>query len=203
VNDEIVTGTRVRREKARLRKAVIEIRDQLSEPLRAEKSNRIRLMVRSFFEEMAPRPARVHIFLAFGSEVATKGILEDLWERGHAVVVPVVRTDPPRIVLAPMTPGTRMEEGPFGIPEPRGFDPAQPESVTVYLLPGVAFDRDGRRLGYGKGYYDTLLSHIPQSALKVGIAFSEQIVPRVPVNRRDVSMDVIITDEEILRIDRP
>lgn len=203
MNDEIATGTRVRREKARLRKVVLEIRDRLSEPLRAEKSDRIRLMVRSFLEETAPRPARVHIFLSFGSEVATKGILEDLWTRGDAVVVPVVRTDPPRIVLAPMSPGARMEEGPFGIPEPRGFDPAQPETVSVYLLPGVAFDRNGRRLGYGKGYYDTLLSHIPRGALRVGIAFSEQIVPRVPVNRRDISMDAIITDEEILRLDRP
>ncbi len=203
MKNESEPGSNVRREKSRLRKTVLDIRDRLSEPVRTEKSGRIRHLVRSFLETAAPPSARIHLFHSFGSEVATGRILEDLWIRGHPVVVPVIRRDPPRLVLAPMAPGTPMGDGPFGIPEPRGFEPVPPESVAVYLLPGVAFDRQGRRLGYGKGYYDTLLSRIPPDSLKVGIAFSEQIVPRVPVNRLDISMDVIITDEETLRIDRP
>lgn len=203
MKNESEPGANVRKEKSRLRKTVLDTRDRLPETVRTEKSGRIRRHVRAFLETAAPPSARIHLFLSFGSEVATGKILEDLWSRGHPVVVPVVRMDPPRLVLAPMASGAPMGEGPFGIPEPRGFEPVPPDSVAVYLLPGVAFDRGGRRLGYGKGYYDTLLSRIPTGSLKVGIAFSEQIVPRVPVNRLDVFMDVIITDEETLRIDRP
>jgi 5-formyltetrahydrofolate cyclo-ligase len=91
----------------------------------------------------------------------------------------------------------------WGIWEP---DPRTSESIKIkecvgVLIPGVAFDRQGHRLGYGKGFYDKALSDF--QGLKVGVAFGLQVVDQqLPNDATDVTMDMIVTDKEIIRISR-
>jgi len=90
--------------------------------------------------------------------------------------------------------------GSYGIPEPK--DSAQvvlPENIDVILVPGLAFDRSGNRLGYGKGYYDHYLLALSQEALVVGIGYDECLYDEIPAEDHDVRMDYIVTPTEVLR----
>jgi len=89
--------------------------------------------------------------------------------------------------------------GSFGIPEPGADLPlANMEDINVMLVPGVAFDRKGNRLGYGKGYYDRLLAHSSHKPLLIGISFDETLYDEIPAEPHDVRMDYIVTPTQTL-----
>lgn len=85
-----------------------------------------------------------------------------------------------------------------GVLEPAG-EPLPVEAIDVIVVPGVAFDRDGGRLGRGGGHYDRLLASVTASTTSIGLAFSFQLVEHVPVLDHDQPVDVIVTDEEVVR----
>ena len=90
----------------------------------------------------------------------------------------------------------RLQKGAFLIEEPVGEDLVPINTIQLVIVPGVAFDRNGNRLGRGKGFYDRLLAG--SSALKVGICYPFQLIDDIPSESHDVRMDVIITDTEVL-----
>jgi 5-formyltetrahydrofolate cyclo-ligase len=92
--------------------------------------------------------------------------------------------------------------GRFGVPEPATANGASGfrEGFDIVVVPGLAYDRHGRRLGQGLGYYDRFLRGLAGSSVTVGLAFPWQIVPEVPVNDRDVPVDVVVTELEVLRV---
>lgn len=186
----------VRREKFLTRKRILEVRDNLSAKDRAERSEEIRKRVLETVRKYTPET--LHLFLSFGSEPDTLPLLEPIWQMGIRTVVPVVlRTG---IVLVPYAEGTPLRPGPFGIGEPPVSQTVPPDSVDLFLLPGIAFDRSGGRLGYGKGYYDRLLSGL--SSPRIALAFHEQIIDRTPLLENDILVDTIITDKEIIHCAR-
>lgn len=87
---------------------------------------------------------------------------------------------------------SRLEIGSFHIEEPTGNNVYPIEEIEVIIVPGVAFDRKGRRLGRGKGFYDRLLK--TAKATKIGIGYEFQLVDEVPSEAHDVAMDMIITE---------
>jgi 5-formyltetrahydrofolate cyclo-ligase len=91
--------------------------------------------------------------------------------------------------------------GKFGVREPlvSPHAAARTEGFDLVLVPGMAFDARGRRLGKGYGCYDRFLSGLSDSTLTVGLAFSWQLVPEVPVEEWDVPVDVVVTDEGVIR----
>ena len=93
-----------------------------------------------------------------------------------------------------LTPGT------FDIPEPPTTAPVVPaRRIGVFLVPGLAFDRQGNRLGWGMGHYDTTLSNNLE-ALRVGLAYETQLVDQVPVDGHDLPMHLIVTERGVVRI---
>ncbi|HDH96432.1 MAG TPA: 5-formyltetrahydrofolate cyclo-ligase [Proteobacteria bacterium] len=91
--------------------------------------------------------------------------------------------------------------GAFGIPEPRGAElpEVDEDEIELVVTPGAAFDMLGYRLGYGGGFYDRLFAQIRPDCLKVGIAFSFQLVDSVPHEPTDVPVDIVVTDQHIIR----
>lgn len=85
---------------------------------------------------------------------------------------------------------SRLELGAFHIEEPTGADCVSPEQLELIIVPAVAYDRSGNRLGRGKGFYDRLLQ--TTKATKVGVAFEFQVVEEIPVEEHDVPMDIVI-----------
>lgn len=91
---------------------------------------------------------------------------------------------------------SRLELGAFYIEEPTGDDTVSPSDIELMVIPAVAFDRKGNRLGRGKGFYDRLLSST--DAAKIGVAYEFQLVESLPVEPHDVPMDMVITQSETL-----
>ena len=87
---------------------------------------------------------------------------------------------------------SRLELGSFHIEEPTGDDLANADEIELVVVPGVAFDRKGKRLGRGKGYYDRLLA--TAKATKIGIGYEFQLVEEIPAEPHDIPMDVVITE---------
>lgn len=92
---------------------------------------------------------------------------------------------------------TRLELGSFHIEEPTGDDLTDPEEIELIVVPAVAYDRRGNRLGRGKGFYDRLLS--TTRAVKVGVGYDFQLIDELPTEEHDVPVDFVITQTRIIR----
>lgn len=93
---------------------------------------------------------------------------------------------------------TRLEIGSFHIEEPTGSDTYPIEEIEVVVVPGVAFDRKGRRLGRGKGFYDRLLES--SKVTKIGVGYDFQLIEELPAEAHDVPMDMVITEKTTIVI---
>lgn len=87
----------------------------------------------------------------------------------------------------------------WGMLAPKARVPVRPTNVTVALVPGLAFDSHGHRLGRGAGIYDRLLAALPPNVMRIGFVFSDRIVPGLPREAHDVRMDAVVTPDGILR----
>ncbi len=184
--------------KRRIRQAAQAARRALGAEARAEKS---RAIAEKLFNELAWKRAKtVCVYVWFQNEVQTDAILDRAWQDGKTVAVPLCCDDlPEKIRLYRLENRSQLTPGAYGIPEPSEewrrqenvrIDESQ---VDLYLVPGVAFDRQNNRLGWGGGYYDRLLARAP-SADKIALAFDCQIVDSVPVGKFDLPLDKIIRE---------
>lgn len=138
--------------------------------------------------------APVAAYLASPSEVDLSGTIARLLAGGVPVAVPQWTGE--AYVLSCLK-GLRDEDlrvGPMGIREPKGTEAVSPAEVAVWLVPGLAFTPDGRRLGYGGGWYDRLLTSARATAVKIGIAFACQVVPRLPEEPHDRRVDAVVSE---------
>jgi 5-formyltetrahydrofolate cyclo-ligase len=140
----------------------------------------------------------VMIFLSFGSEINTDYIIEWLWQQQKQVLVPLCIPETRVMECIPITTFADLEPGYFGIREPkRGLrPPVAKEAIDLVVVPAVAFDRRGYRVGYGGGYYDRFLAAM--DVPRVGLAFSCQIIPEAPVDIYDLAVQGIVTEKEYI-----
>ena len=133
----------------------------------------------------------VLLYAPMEEEADLAEVIEPLHGRGARTLFPRVRGDELDLVAASDLLTLRL--GYRGIREPTGPS-VDPEVVDVAVVPGVAFDFHGGRLGHGGGHYDRLLARLAWGALRVGVCFSCQIVPRVPVGPHDALIDIVVTE---------
>lgn len=143
----------------------------------------------------------VHFSLSVGSEVETGDLVAEARRRGIRVVVPVTLVSECRLLLVEFEGHETLAPGPFGIPEPMpsGRKVIDLGLVDAVVIPGVAFDDQGNRLGWGAGYYDRLLERVRPGVPIIALAFEGQIVPAVPSQGHDVRVSVIVTDQRVIR----
>lgn len=131
-------------------------------------------------------------YYSLNDEVDTHHLIDEMVQEGKIVYLPKVVSDT-EMVLCRYTGRDSLSPGSFGIMEPQG--PVMPHNTSydVVLVPGMAFDADGHRLGRGKGYYDRFLSTMmaPRSLL-VGVCFDFQKVELVPTDSCDISVDIVV-----------
>jgi 5-formyltetrahydrofolate cyclo-ligase len=138
------------------------------------------------------------VYLALPQEVQTADMIAVARSQRKRVVVPVINGVTLLAVELPLA-VAQLRRGPFGILEPRSRTAAvRPEKIDFIVVPGLAFDRQGGRLGFGKGYYDRFLSQLPATTSVCGVAFSLQIMPYVPQLSHDFCMPCIVTEQEII-----
>lgn len=149
----------------------------------------------------------VMCYISFGSEVATRAFLFRIWADGKRLIVPCCAGD--RLRLFALESFEELQPGTMGI-----LEPAKPlrdladrcleaRDLDLIVVPGLAFDRHGGRIGYGKGYYDRLLAETRPESSRVAVALECQLIDEVPVGESDVRVDVIITETACYYRDRP
>lgn len=149
-----------------------------------------------------PTPAGAVIsgYWAIRDEIDAMPLLARLVGAGFVCCLPVVLGKGQSLQFCVWTPGAALSRGPFRIPEPaEGAAPAQP---THLLVPLLAYDRDGYRLGYGGGYYDRSLRALRtrRPVVAVGMAYTEQLVPDLPRAAHDEPLDWIVTERGAMPI---
>lgn len=133
-----------------------------------------------------------------GDEIDCRPALERLAANGHHIVLPVVAGQGEVLLFRTWNPGDQLETGPFGTSHPGRR--ASVHTPDLLLLPLVAFDQVGHRLGYGAGYYDRTLAalHRDGGALAIGVGYDEQEIERIPADNHDQIMDAVMTDQRTL-----
>jgi 5-formyltetrahydrofolate cyclo-ligase len=142
------------------------------------------------------RAGTVMLFSSFGSEVSTTGLVRALAERGHRLVLPYIREG--EMEAGAFAPDARLVPSGYGPLEPPVPSAVDPAVIDAVIVPGLAFDRRGYRVGFGGGHYDRYLRRLRPDAVRIGIGFSLQVVKRVPTGPRDERVDLIVTEAEAI-----
>jgi 5-formyltetrahydrofolate cyclo-ligase len=138
------------------------------------------------------------VYLALPQEVQTADIIAAARRRQQRVVVPVVQGANLMAVELPLD-AAQLRRGPYGILEPCCRTAVVLlHEIDFMVIPGLAFDRQGGRLGFGKGYYDRFLGQLSTATYLCGVAFCLQIVPCVPRLPHDVRVPYIVTEQEMI-----
>jgi len=137
----------------------------------------------------------IALFVPFGSEVQTEAIIRDAWKRGKDVLIPMTSLGFAKPYFALFRHGDKLVKTSYGplelVENVRAFDFRR---IDVVVVPGLGFDRDGHRLGYGGGVYDRLLKKTPRAA-HVGVFFGVQRVERLPREAHDHPLKAIVTED--------
>ena len=193
-DDSVPQGVALREAKVALRRQILARRDELTAEFRTAASNAIAARVTQLPEFAAANA--VLLTLAYRSEWSTLPLVRAALLAGKTVAVPRVDAAARMLELHALTdPDREIIVGFQGIPEPLPDSPKVPrDAIDFVLVPGVAFDENGGRLGYGGGYYDRLLPLLDPRAARMAGAFEMQIVDRVPAAPHDVAVDAVVTE---------
>jgi 5-formyltetrahydrofolate cyclo-ligase len=199
MNNILSKGADIEFKKDRIRKAILAKRSSLriSECLRKSHKIKEKLFSLPEFKESCG----VVFYMALAKEVQTKDMVREAIELGKKVVLPRIAPTGDSLMLSEVKDIEReLETGLFGIQEPKEefYRPVVLAEVNLIILPGVAFDLLGHRIGFGKGFYDKLLGKATGSIFTIGLAFDLQLIPEIPAVKHDVKMCKIITEKRII-----
>lgn len=179
--------------KAILRKQYLKERSRMVREDVAEKS---RQAAQNFVQSPWFNSARVlMLYMPLGNETDTKDIIQAAYRDGKTVCFPV--TDESGIITPYQAEeDSDFKKGGFSVREPQHTEPIEKACIDVVVVPGIAFDKKGGRIGFGKGCYDRFLKET--KATKIGYCYDEQVVEEVPKDSNDIRMDYIITPSGII-----
>ncbi|WP_058485042.1 5-formyltetrahydrofolate cyclo-ligase [Defluviitalea phaphyphila] len=182
-------------EKQRLRKLFLERRNKMLKEEVQEKSKKIYNNVIS--SSVYKKAKSIFIYVSMGNEVDTKDIINKALKDGKIVAVPKVYSKRKEMIFSKITSLDELELGHFNVLEPKNesINPLTSDEYTIIIVPGIVFDKNNNRIGYGGGYYDRYLSSVKTSLKIIGVCYDFQIIDKIPVDYYDISLDSIITDD--------
>ena len=136
-------------------------------------------------------------YIAIRNEVDTTVIINGLIQRKALIAIPAFSNKSKSWLLSKLNNWDDLVDGPYNISQPKTINPVDPKEINVAILPGLAFSKNGVRLGYGKGVFDMLLSK--SKAIKIGLAFDFQITDKLPKEEHDLVMDLVVSEKKIYR----
>jgi 5-formyltetrahydrofolate cyclo-ligase len=182
--------------KRKLRQAMLARRKALS----AEDAKALSFMIQRLFIASVEfgKSAMVGLYSPIHNEVDTSEVLVSLLGSSRAALYPVVNGG--MLVFRRVDSPGKMRSGSFGILEPdESCEVVHPDRADLIIVPGIAFDLTGKRVGYGKGYYDRTLHHLEGSGKLVGFCYECQLVEAILGEPHDVTMDLLITEKRVIR----
>lgn len=189
-------------ERAELRKSMRDRRIALSPGERIDAARGVGEQLETLPEFLTD--LRIGAYWAVRGELPLSHALPNLFRRGQIVLLPVL-ADGERLRFAPWLPGQDLAANRFGIPEPEqnAANAVDAHALDLVLVPLLAFDRRGHRLGSGGGWYDRSFDFLhgatrPAKTVLCGVGYSFQEVPMLPVHAHDVRLDFIVTERELI-----
>ena len=140
----------------------------------------------------------IALYMAIGGEVNLDPLFPECWKSGKRTCIPVFNAEAKIYEMAEITSKTDCITGHYGIQEPISPALCPMDKIDLVAVPGVAFDRKGRRLGRGGGYYDRLLAGL--SGVSAALVFDFQILPAIPVEPHDRPVDTLVTEIKIVNV---
>jgi len=179
----------IKSEKTRLRKELKEKRAYLQKE-NPERDTFIFEKIKK--EKMFLQAECIFCYLAYGTETKTDKIIEEILRLGKTLVVPKCTDENGTMIAVRINSTEELKVGMYGIKEPASDTSFDKEKIDLAIVPGLAFDKKGFRLGYGKGYYDRFLSG---SGIKtIGICRKELLLETIPKDKTDIAVNKVITD---------
>lgn len=194
-------GSPIREQKLVVRRQMKAARDALDPAARENSGAAICRTIAGLPEFEQART--VMLFASFGSELSTHGLIETTLTTGKRLVLPAVQGRGRLALRVVCDPATELAVGQWGIPEPCVRCPEIAVGELDFLLvPGLAFDEHGGRVGYGGGYYDCLLRQMVARSRPpaiVAACFEMQLLPAVPTSDHDLPVPIIVTEARVIR----
>ena len=180
-------------EKKEIRKRIFKARKEHDDAWIQEKSHVITETLTKLPEYR--NAERIMAYADYNHEVMTGFLIEKAWADGKEIAVPKVQGLD--MIFYKLTDFAQLESGYYGIPEPVSGEIVQWEDALM-IMPGVAFDRQNHRVGYGGGFYDRYLEKHPR-VKRVAAAFEFQLLPQVPTEPTDISPEIVVTEKQCIR----
>lgn len=141
----------------------------------------------------------VHCYVSMNSrgEVDTHGLIKRIFSMGKEVVVPVTNFDDGTLSHIRLNSFAELETNKWGVLEPEGGEGVPVEELDLVIVPMVGGDEQCNRIGYGKGFYDRFLQYA--ACPTVGLIFEQNVLPKLPVEKFDIPLDKIITEQRVIR----
>jgi 5-formyltetrahydrofolate cyclo-ligase len=188
--------------KQTLKSRIYEKRKALSKEEIKGKSSKIKEKLFSLDEFKDAK--NILFYVSFNDEVDTHEIIKELLDnKDKTIIVPYVVKNNPILQLSELKNFNELEPKTLGILEPkenftREFNP---NKLDMVIVPGVVFDQNGHRIGYGRGYYDRFFHNLGKDVKKIGFAFDFQLVDKIPEEIHDVPVDIVITENRGIKIE--
>jgi 5-formyltetrahydrofolate cyclo-ligase len=191
------SGKDIHNLKRKIRSGIQKKRDSLSKSLRQEKSH----LIASRFIGLRQYKMSSHIlaYYPFRSEIDTRIIIREAIGQGKKIALPRVGKKGLELFYINNL-EKDLEPGSYDImePIPSRCESAELSRIDLVIVPGVGFDREHNRLGYGGGFYDRLLTAISGNVPRIALSFDLQIVDKIPVSEHDLKIDILITETLII-----
>jgi 5-formyltetrahydrofolate cyclo-ligase len=184
--------------KSIIREEAMKKRDAI--PLPVKKAKSLAIKDRLFSIEEFSRASSVLFYASFRSEVDTSILIQEAISMGKKAVLPKVDSNLTSLTKHSVNGMHETSSGYMGIPEPVTDPCCNIEEIDLIIVPGIAFDETGGRIGYGGGYYDRLLPRVKGLRPIVALAYEEQIYDNLPRAEHDIEMDIVLTDRKTIRV---
>jgi 5-formyltetrahydrofolate cyclo-ligase len=176
--------------KGQLRNIVL---SRLKEQTEQQREHKSKLIERRLLkEEEFIKAERILFYLAFDGEVNTESMINQARGLGKKIYVPLCDSKHKSLTPCALNKDSILEKGPYQTLEPQDGVELPVDKLDLVVVPGLAFDKSGNRLGRGKGYYDRFLQRLSSRTPSIGLAFDFQIFPDLPVEHTDLPVDKLL-----------
>ncbi len=185
--------------KKTIRKEILIKRNKLTEKKIASKS--LAIMNNLIPLTILKNSNHIMLYISFGSELDTKPLIDHLFNQNKKVYIPLTIPATREMIVSELLDFKNdLEMGNFGVLEPKqeSLRPMAADNLDLVIVPGVAFDKEGYRIGYGGGYYDRFLPQLPPSTTKISLAYDIQIINNIPKMPHDYPVQYIITENQVI-----
>jgi 5-formyltetrahydrofolate cyclo-ligase len=181
-----------------LREQILEIRKNLNDQNVESYSN---IIINTLLKsELYKKASNIMSYVSFNNEVNTHRFIVKAIEDGKKISVPYIDNKNKIMLPCLIDDIDELVPGYFGIlsPDPNKLKIIDAKSIDLVIVPGACFDINGYRIGYGGGYYDKFLPLLRKDASSIGLAFSFQVIDKVPYEKYDIPVDFIVTEKDFI-----